>query len=432
MRHIQYLPVVWKRVKWPLLLLMWGTWLGAHSFALGQTTSVDGITTQFKTAGQNIGTNVLQYAQPLFWSLAAIQFAGSSIRLGLQGVDLQEWAAHIVRQIMFIGVYAWLMTSCYTISNDIIQSMQQVGTGLGGTTGLHAQDMFNSGINLAINLVNLMTIMDPGFSFAVALSGVVLVACFAWLAALLTVALCEGYIMIGAGVLLTGFGGSEWTRDIANKVFMLALSIGTKIFIMEIIMNVEFNLVQQWAASNPTTLAQVFWIMGAAIIFLLIVMELPSFAAQFIAGAASGSTAAQGIHSLTSAAGGAFLGSAGLMMAGQAAAGSLGGSSGLAEGGFGGGSGGELPGGSNAGAAGFGGISGGRAPSPASQAGAAVGQVGRALSRGIAAEFRGRVTGVGIKGGTWGGRVAAYIADPEIGASQSSYPPPADSTNEIS
>jgi len=309
---------------------------------------------------------------------------------------------------------------------------------LGGTTGLHAQDMFNSGINLAINLVNLMTITDPGFSFAVALSGIVLVGCFAWLAALLTVALCEGYIMIGAGVLLTGFGGSEWTRDIANKVFMLALSTGTKIFIMEIIMNVEFTLVQQWAGSNPSTLAQVFWIMGAAIIFLLIVMELPSFAAQFIAGAASGSTAAQGIKTLTTAAAATVMGGAGAWLALQAASASKGDSGGSGGSGNigspGAGDAGatdSLPGGSNAAAAGFGGISGSNTPSAASQAGAAVGQIGRALTRGIKAEFRGRVTGVGIKGGTWGGRVAAYIKNPDAGNSQSSYPPPAENTNEI-
>jgi len=68
----------------PLFVAAFGLWLAAASCALAQTTSVDGITQQFQTAGQNIGTNVLQYAQALFWSLAALQFSGSSIRLGLQ------------------------------------------------------------------------------------------------------------------------------------------------------------------------------------------------------------------------------------------------------------------------------------------------------------------------------------------------------------
>ena len=391
--------------------------------------SIDQITQQYQGASQQIATSLQTYAQALFWSLAAIQFTGSSIRLAIAGADAQEWAAHLVRQILFIGIYAWLMQNAYAFSLDILNSMRQAGNAAGGT-GLDAGNIFSVGLKIAAQISRAMSVWDPYDAVLFAVAAIAIIVAFGFVAAFIVVALCEAYVLIAAGVLMTGFGGSEWTRDIANKTFSLALGIGAKLFIMEILVAFGDRIMQGWAGQTYNTNIAVLAVLGATLVFLVLTWQLPSLAQQFVSSAASGSTAAGAIRGLTSAAASAALAATGVGAAAAAALEAGGKGGGAASGGTAGeGGSSALPGGSGAQGALFGGSSG--APNPAVGGGvgsplgrANLGQIGRALSRGMQAEMRGRITGVGIKGGTTGGRIAAYIRDPSLGQQQSGYPPP--------
>lgn len=389
-----------------------------HAMAAGGI--VDSIVQPYQSAGVQLAQKALTYASHTFWLLAAIQFSASSIRLALSGSDLQEWVAHVVRQILFVGIYAWIMENFYNFSELIISSFKQVAT----ASTVSPSNVFQVGLKIAATIYSNAGIGHPLSAVVYGIGALVIALCFGWIAALVIVALCEAYILIAAGVLMTGLGGSEWTRDFSNKALMMSMSVGAKIFIMYTLIDVGWTVMNSWTNLDYSQDTTVFQVVAAVFIYVLIVLQLPNLAQQFISGAATGSTAAEGIKSITQAAATAALAATGVGMAGAAAynAASAGteGAGAMAGAGAGGAEGGGAAmAGGGAGEAEGARMGGSQGASPATQAGVGLGQIGRALGQGIKSEVYGRMTGTGIRGGTLGGRVAHYIAK-----NQEAPPPP--------
>lgn len=222
---------------------------------------------------------------------------------------------------------------------------------------------------------------------------------------------------------MAGFGGSEWTRDLATKNFMLSIGIGAKLLVMELILTTGWDIIDQWSNATYANYQDVFVVLCIVLIFAYLVKSLPNLAQQVISGAATGSTAGEAIKGFAQAgiaAASAAVGGAGVMAAsGALGEGAQSAISGLGQSVSGGGAGGSFgPGasaasdaasaaqvGGDSGNSGSGGSGGGAKLSPAGSAGAALGQIGRA----VAQNAYGRMTGTGIHGGTLSGRLAAYM-----------------------
>ncbi|MFC0510571.1 P-type conjugative transfer protein TrbL [Asaia spathodeae] len=382
-----------------------------HAYADGL---IDSIVQPYKSSSASTAASLLQYARALFWSLAALQFIGGSIKIALQGGEMIEWSAHIVRQIIFVGLYAWFMENSYKFSLDIVDSFRQAGS----NAKINPTGVFAAGESIANAISKHSSAFHPFDATLYSIACVVIIVAFAWISALLILALCEMYVLIAAGVILMGFGGSEWTRDFANKNLILAMSVGAKIFIIEIIISIGWSIIRSWSTKEYDSNLAVFEALAGAIIFVLLTYHLPNMASQFISGAATGSTAADGIKAVTQAGAGAALAATGIGAAVGAAA------SAGAGAGAGASAGAEAALGASGGASGAGAGGGARLggtpqppPSTANQAGQALGRIGHALAQGVRDEAWGRLTGTGIKGGTMGGRMAAYIK-------QNASPPP--------
>ncbi|MGB6518900.1 MAG: type IV secretion system protein, partial [Candidatus Cybelea sp.] len=116
--------------------------------------------------------------------------------------------------------------------------------------------------------------------------GVVLA--FAIIAGQLLITLVESYIVIGAGVFMLGFTGSRWTLVFGEKYVGYAVSIGIKLFMLELIVGLGFALGQQWGSlfangiAPPETYIEV---VGAALVFGFLAWQIPSLAASLMNGA---------------------------------------------------------------------------------------------------------------------------------------------------
>lgn len=239
-------------------------------------SEISSIVAQYQASGTEIAAKMLTYATSLFWILAAIQFAGSSIRLGIQGADFQEWTAHLVRQIFFIGIYAWLMEHSYEFSLDIVQSFRQAGS----STQIMPGNVFTAGLRIAEAISQMASSWNPFNGALVALCCVVIVLAFVWVSGLLVVALCEMYLILSAAVLMTGFGGSEWTRDLATKSFMLALGIGAKLLVMELILSTGWGIIDKWASASYAEYQDIFVAMAVVGVFVYLVQSLPNLGSR--------------------------------------------------------------------------------------------------------------------------------------------------------
>lgn len=270
----------------------------------GQGGILTGLAHQFSnTTGPWMNT-ALQYAQGLFFALVGIEIAWSAITYVLQKDSLPDFVASLLLKILGIGFFYILLQPQYgpVWIADIISSFSQAGSSIGGQSQFMPSDpssVFNCGTDIAnamlqsisgnkvgLNLGNILPAIEAVLASMICSLGVVIA--FAIVAGQLLITLIESYIVIGAGVFMLGFTGSRWTLVFGEKYVGYAVSVGIKLFMLELIVGLGYSLGQQWASlfyngiAPPETYIEV---VGAALVFGFLAWQIPSLAASLMNGA---------------------------------------------------------------------------------------------------------------------------------------------------
>ena len=259
------------------------------------TNSLDTIVNLFKGNASKWEETLTNYAKSLFWLLATIEMAYMGIRLVLRAADVAEWATELVNQILFIGFFYALLTHSSVWANAIVQSFRtaanQAVAAAGGTPLIAPSDVFAIGLNMANTILDKQS-WNPIAAAGVIIFALILVWCYAEIAAFLVVALVESYIAISAGVLFMGFGGSRWTKDFAIKVIMYAMSAGAKLFVLQLIIGMGqqlFNtLIQNFSGTTNDILVSI----GCALGMRSITKIIPDLIQALVNGATFGAQTA--------------------------------------------------------------------------------------------------------------------------------------------
>jgi type IV secretion system protein TrbL len=269
----------------------------------GQGGILTGLAHQFSTTTQPWMTTALHYAQGLFFALVAIEIAWSAITYVLQKDSLPDFVASLLLKILGVGFFFIVLQPQYgpVWIGDIISSFSQAGSAISGQVQLTPSDpssIFNCGTDIAnamlestsenqgMTLGNLLPMIEIVLTSMICALGVVLA--FAIIAGQLLITLVESYIVIGAGVFMLGFTGSRWTLVFGEKYVGYAVSIGIKLFMLELIVGLGFDLGQQWGSlfangiAPPETYIEV---VGAALVFGFLAWQIPSLAASLMNGA---------------------------------------------------------------------------------------------------------------------------------------------------
>jgi type IV secretion system protein TrbL len=269
----------------------------------GQGGILTGLAHQFSTTTQPWMTTALHYAQGLFFALVAIEIAWSAITYVLQKDSLPDFVASLLLKILGVGFFFIVLQPQYgpVWIGDIISSFSQAGSAISGQVQLTPSDpssVFNCGTDIAnamlestsenqgMSLGNILPMIEIVLTSMICALGVVLA--FAIIAGQLLITLVESYIVIGAGVFMLGFTGSRWTLVFGEKYVGYAVSIGIKLFMLELIVGLGFDLGQQWGSlfangiAPPETYIEV---VGAALVFGFLAWQIPSLAASLMNGA---------------------------------------------------------------------------------------------------------------------------------------------------
>jgi type IV secretion system protein TrbL len=238
--------------------------------------------------------NVLQgYAKRLFWLLATMDFALAVSFLWVKS-ELSEITVTLIKKIMAIGFFYSLVLYADTWIPAIIDSFTIAGAKASGlANGLSPSKVVDLGVNLSTSLLDSakkMSLFDS--PIAILLSGLcalVILICFVLVAVQLTVALIESYIIIGAGILFLGFGGSQWTRNYSEKYVTYAASVGIKLFIIQLIIGVGLTQAESWmdlvtASQDKMDLVNIFYTLAGALMFFFISMKIPELASSALSG----------------------------------------------------------------------------------------------------------------------------------------------------
>ncbi len=258
------------------------------------TTNPGDIMHQFRSMRTTWMTNVWVFANRLFGILAVIEFAWSAIVMALDKSDMQSWTAALVRRIMWIGAfYALLINGRYWIP-AIISSFEVIGQTASGTPGISPSDVFAQGIDIAGALMDAVStsafFTNPGSSLALALAAILIVISYVIITLNYIVTMVESYLVISAGFIMLGFGGSRWTAPYVERYIGLAVSIGIKIVLIYCLVAAGFGLGVGWlteaqgVGTSPNPAMTAFDVMGAAIIFMMLCWQIPKLFGAVLGG----------------------------------------------------------------------------------------------------------------------------------------------------
>ncbi|MBU0835240.1 P-type conjugative transfer protein TrbL [Brucella sp. C7-11G] len=283
--------------------------------------------TQITTAAKGWETTVMDAAKSLFWILATIEIGIAAVWLALQAASLDSWFAELVRRIMFVGFFAFVLTQGPTFAKAVVDSLFQIGAG-GGTAS--PADVFNAGLTVATKMsakVQFGLFEDNALAISAAFAMVVTVIAFSLVAAIFVSVMVEMYLGLLAGMIMLGLGGSSFTKDFAVRYLVYAFSVGMKLMALVMISRIGSEVLIGLA--NEPDIGDQFQtalaIAGIAVVVFIIAMYVPNIIQGVVQGASvtgGMETIRHGGQGASFAAGGAFLaaGAAGAgFAAGQAA-----------------------------------------------------------------------------------------------------------------
>lgn len=278
---------------------------------LDQKAEINSMMDIFINNTESIKESLQDYAKRLFTVLAVIQVLYAMGMLAVRGqIDMQAIATTLLRQIMIIGIFYFLVENGPTIFQLIIDSFRTAATSSGTIPdSIKPGDIFSTGLNLTRNAKDAAWAQtgffkDLGYGEYVYISILctIMQLAFAVISVTYMLALIKGYFICTAGMLFLGFGGSEWSSDIAKNTLKSVLSVGAEIFCILLIATIATNAISDWSIQikNATSGQAISALVGAmgslAFIVAVLTLTVPSLASGLISGSAigAGGTAAAG------------------------------------------------------------------------------------------------------------------------------------------
>ncbi|RWB25074.1 P-type conjugative transfer protein TrbL [Mesorhizobium sp.] len=287
----------------------------ASAPALAQQGSV--LTTlenQVVTAAKGWETTVMNAARSLFWILAGIEIGIAAVWLAINAASLDAWFAELVRRVMFIGLFAFILDRGPAFAKAVVDSLFQIGAGGGSAS---PANIFDAGIRVASKMseqAQFGLFEDNALAIAAVFAMVVVVVSFSLVAAIFVAVMVEMYVGLLAGMIMLGLGGSSYTKDFAVRYLVYAFSVGMKLMALVMIAKIGSDILLGLAEAPTATSDQFITtlaIAGISVVVFVIAMYVPPIIQGVVQGAsiAGGMEAIRhGAQAATFAAGGAFLG----------------------------------------------------------------------------------------------------------------------------
>ncbi|EJN06762.1 P-type conjugative transfer protein TrbL [Phyllobacterium sp. YR531] len=247
--------------------------------ALAQQGSV--LTTlenQVVTAAKGWETTIMNAARSLFWILAGIEIGIAAVWLAINAASLDAWFAELVRRIMFIGLFAFILDGGPAFAKAVVDSLYQIGAGGGSAS---PANIFDAGIRVASKMseqAKFGLFEDNALAIAAVFAMVVVVVSFSLVAAIFVAVMVEMYVGLLAGMIMLGLGGSSYTKDFAVRYLVYAFSVGMKLMALVMIAKIGSDILLGLAEAPTATSDQFITtlaIAGISVVVFVIAMYVP-------------------------------------------------------------------------------------------------------------------------------------------------------------
>lgn len=301
-RHPTLLPL--------LLLLLLPVMAVADTNADAQI--MQGIVESYREAAQPWAEMMLGYANTLFLSLALIELVWLGALLALNHEELQSFMSQFIRSLMVILFFYSLLQMADQWVPMLITMFTHAGQTATGLGALNPSEVFGRGLDLAghtaatvaktgasiaWNSINPFDSGSSGFATAFAMillavpAAIIILLSFSILAGQLMIALIESYLVISAGLLFLGFGGSRWTSSYTSKLISYAMSTGVKLFMIYLIAGLALETSHSWVAQIEALADQegngahsLMAFIGSSLALAFVAVKIPELAAGILGG----------------------------------------------------------------------------------------------------------------------------------------------------
>lgn len=276
-------------MHWALLALAGAAavFLTSHSAIAADGSVLTTLENQVVTGAKGWESTIMDAARSLFWILAGIEVGIAAVWLGIQAASIESWFSELVRRIMFVGFFAFVLDQGPTFAKAIVDSLFQIGAGGGSAS---PANIFNTGLIVASKMsekINFGVFQDNALALSAALAMVISVIAFSLVAAIFLAVLIEMYVGLLAGMIMLGLGGSSFTKDFAVRYLVYAFSVGMKLMSLVMIANIG-SQVLLGLANDPDVGNQyqaALAIAGIAVVVFVIAMYVPSIIQGVVQGA---------------------------------------------------------------------------------------------------------------------------------------------------
>ncbi|CAD2265253.1 P-type conjugative transfer protein TrbL (plasmid) [Xanthomonas arboricola] len=237
-------------------------------------------------------------AKQLFGTLTVISFALFFMRQQLMGNgDLPSLTGKFTFEIFKAGFFFWLIDVAPTYLMQFMGYFTDAGSKIGQTGTLSPSGIVVLGFDTCFRTFDAIGRMGWGdtaaFGLPLALCAIGILICFALVAILFLIRVIEMHLIIYGGVLLLGFGGISFTRDIPKNYLSYAISAGAQLFMVYVVVGLGMQMADSWPQTLSTSstpddiLRQVCQLVVASMVFAALAWSIPKAAASLVNGAVS-------------------------------------------------------------------------------------------------------------------------------------------------
>ena len=293
-----------------LFLALAGVFVGGDAVAATDLshadTSIQGLLDLVLQQSHQWSGKLYDYAIRLFWLLASIQFIWTFMPLVMKQADFGEIVGELLRFVLVIGFFLAVMKYSVEWSTAIVDSFRDAAASASGLRrALEPGDMLAVALDFGRTMVEGISVFSPAKGLLIAVCAILVLACFAFIAAFMFVTLVESYVIINASVLFFGFGGSQWTRDFAIAPMRFTVAIGAKLFVLTLIVGLIVQSAKQWLAAYTNDEASLMTMVGLALVCCYLTKTIPDLIGGMISGTSMGGGSAIGGMAVAGAAGAA-------------------------------------------------------------------------------------------------------------------------------
>lgn len=255
--------------------------------AAADTSIVSRIVTEFKEQTDQWYDKLKTVATNLFFLVITFELLWTSVKAAVQQMEVKDYLINFVL-ITVSGIFFLAVINNYQEwAHYIIFGLQKVAGNL-VLTHTNSDNPFLIAFDFFELIEKQIKVLDwtaVAMALGLLLTGLIVGICFALITAKMIVIKCEVMVGLLAGMLLIPFGASQILREYAVNTMRYVVSVGFKLFTMQLIIAVGYGFMDKLAVGFEAKFNVMFVCIAFALILVCIVFTLPDTIANLISSA---------------------------------------------------------------------------------------------------------------------------------------------------